>query len=181
MESSACVPFQWQGIYLPQITQMSQKYSDTLQDVATTIEVPPLPEEDSDSEDGENNTLIGNVEKRSKPSCLKRMCKVTLALAATTMFIVMLVQLWTNYGNYIENRVFSPTVVAAGTFNREGAVNTYVMKYHKWEEDTLHVTMNMPENPLVQVKGDFEWGDDCLLINSTDENVTVMVWSLWSE
>ena len=159
---------------------MTQKYSDDLEGAAASVEVPPVPDDDSD-DDTEAHTLIGNVEKKSKPSCLKRTCKVTLALAATTMFIVMLVQLWTNYGDYIENRVFSPNVVAAGTFTRERAVNTYVLKYHKWEEDTLHIKMTVPENPLVQVKGEFEWGEDCLLVNSTAPNVTVMVWSLWSE
>ena len=159
---------------------MTQKYSDNLQEVDTTVEVPPVHDEESD-DDTEAHTLIGNVEKKSKPSCLKRTCKVTLALAATTMFIVMLVQLWTNYGDFIEKRVFSPTMVAAGTFTREGPVNTYVMKYHMWEEDTLHIKMKVPENPLVQVEGDVEWGEDCLLVNSSRQNVSIIVWSLWTE
>ena len=158
---------------------MTQKYSDNLEEAAATLEVPEIGD---DSDDGsEDNTLIGNVKKRNKPSCLKRTCKVVLALAATSMFIVMLVQLWTNYGDYIENRVFSPTVVAAGTFTRKGATSNYVMKFHKWEDDILHLKMKVPENPLVQVDAAYEWGADCLLVNSTRQNVSVMVWSLWSD
>ena len=156
---------------------MTQKYSDNLEqgvEMAATSE--------SDDETNDTAELMGGGQKQvEKHRCLKRACKIVLALAATSMFVVMLVQLWTNYGDYIENRVFSPTVVGAGTFSREGAVDTYLMAFHKWESDTLHVTMKVPDNPLVQVDGVYEWGEECLMVNSTKPNVTVVVWSLWSD
>ena len=109
---------------------------------------------------------------------------ISLVHATRVMFTVMLVQLWTNYGDYIENRVFSPTVVAAGTFDREGDVMTYVMEFHKWENNTLHMTLDVPENPLLQIETPYnwaEWGDGCLKVNTVYENVSVVVWSLWSK
>lgn len=161
---------------------MSQKYSDNLQESA--VEMPETA--DSDDEDPETNTLIGNVEKRQKKqSCMRRTCKVLLALGATSMFVIMIVQLWTNYGDYIETRVFSPTMHSAGTFTREGAVSTYVMDYHKWDANTLHITVEEPDNALVQVTAEspstFEWGEDCLLVDTVSSNVSVVVWSLWSK
>ena len=159
--------------------KMSEKYSDNLQEIA--VEMPEVADSDE-----ETNTLIGNVEKRKKKqSCLRRWCKILLALGATSMFVVMIVQLWSNYGDYIENRVFSPSVHSAGVFTREGAVSTYIMKYHQWEEDTLHITVDQPENALVQLTAEtpsvFEWGEDCLLVNTTSPNISVVVWSLWSK
>lgn len=166
---------------------MTQKYSDDLQN--TTVEVPnTIIKNDSDSEDEimtETQTLTGGFEKnQNKHRCLKRTCKGLLILTATVMFVVMLVQLWTNYGDYIENRVFSPTVVGAGTFDETGEKSTYLMEFHKWEESTLHITMDVPDNPLVQIEPDpnwYKWDDDCLLVNTDLTNVSVIVWSLWSK
>ena len=173
------------GIYAATEYQMTQKYSDNLQDTSIEVTAKPTDETDSDEEIvSETRTLTGGFEKKQqKHRCLKRTCKCLLITTATVMFVVMLVQLWTNYGDYIENRVFSPTVVGAGTFTREGADVTYVMEYHKWENDTLHLTMDVPENPLVHIQPSYnwmEWGDGCLKVNTKRENVSVMVWSLWS-
>lgn len=166
---------------------MTQKYSDTLQDASIEVtSTVNATDEDSDEEIlTETRTLTGGYEKnQEKHRCLKRACKGLLITTATVMFVVMLVQLWTNYGDYIEDRVFSPTVVGAGTFNRDGDATTYVMDFHKWEEDTLHITMDVPENPLLQINPDYnwaEWGDGCLKVNTAEVNVSILVWSLWSK
>lgn len=164
---------------------MTQKYSDNLE--TTSVEMAATGSESEEEEDivSETRTLTGGFEKnKNKHRCLKRVCKGLLITTATVMFVVMLVQLWTNYGDYIQNRVFSPTIVGAGTFDADGGKTTYVMEFHKWENDTLHITMNVPENPLVQVEPDpdsYEWGDKCLMVHTTNTNVSVIVWSLWSK
>ena len=176
-------------IYVILVYQMTQKYSDDLQESGVEVsEVAATSAQDLDSDEeilSETRTLTGGFEKnKTKHKCLKRVCKGTLILTATVMFTVMLVQLWTNYGDYIENRVFSPTVVAAGTFDREGDVTTYVMEFHKWDNNTLHMTLDVPENPLLQIETPYnwaEWGDGCLKVNTVYENVSVVVWSLWSK
>ena len=166
---------------------MTQKYSDNLQEASIEVTQPVSAVDDESDEEilTETRTLTGGYEKnQQKHRCLKRVCKGLLITTATVMFVVMLVQLWTNYGDYIEDRVFSPTVVAAGSFDRDGGGTTYVMDFHKWEEDTLHITMDVPENPLLQITPTYnwaKWGDGCLKVNTDWNNVSVVVWSLWSK
>ena len=98
----------------------------------------------------------------------------------------MLIQLWSNYGDDIKKRVFSPQIAGAGAFNEKGGHGEmFGMQYHKWVNNTLHVNMTKPKNDLVQVTlntpqmWSHEWSEDCLQLSLQHvDHVTLMVWSI---
>lgn len=140
---------------------------------------------DMDDED-EEETLLTR-EKVPQRSTLKTCCRVSMILSAVVVFVIMLVQLWTNYGEYIQNRVMSPSIIAAGEFDTEGARSEFIIKFHKWEENVLHLNMTEPTSYIVQTNAISEyngnsrytWSDGCLQIQADkSKNINVFIWSL---
>lgn len=119
-----------------------------------------------------------------KRSCIHNTCRIVMGIVATAVFTFMLIQLWSNYGDTIKQRVFSPQVVGAGCFNEEGEHGKlFGMDFHKWENKTLHINMSKPENDLIQIQThgnwSYEWDDDCLKVAlDIVDHINIMVWSI---
>lgn len=132
----------------------------------------------------EDAGLLRNVRVKRR-SCIHNTCRIVMGIVATAVFTFMLIQLWSNYGDTIKQRVFSPQVVGAGCFDEEGEHGKlFGMQFHKWINNTLHINMTKPENDLIQVEasGDwsYEWDEDCLqIVLDAVDHVTVMVWSIY--
>lgn len=132
----------------------------------------------------EDAGLLRNV-RTKKRSCIHNTCRIVMGIVATAVFTFMLIQLWANYGDTIKQRVFSPQVVGAGSFDGEGkSGKLFGMEFHKWTNSTLHINMSKPENDLIQLETpqpwSHEWDDNCLKITlDAVDQVSVMVWSIY--
>ena len=95
-----------------------------------------------------------------------------MGIVATAVFCFMLIQLWSNYGDDIKKRVFSPQIAGAGKFDLEGEDgDVFGMDFHKWENTTLHINMSKPKHDLIQLdlmtpqEWSYEWVDASLSEN----------------
>lgn len=127
----------------------------------------------------EKKTLL---RKRKMPpkSTMYSCCRVCMILSAMVIFVLMLVQLWSNYGEYIENKVLAPTIAGAGEFNKDGATTQFAIKYHKWENNTLHLNMTKPSSYMVVIMPErpFVWVEGCMQIATGNDTVKVLVYSM---
>ena len=128
----------------------------------------------------ERKSLLHNI-KEKEQSWVQTCCRFCMSLAAMVIFVLMLVQLWSNYGEYIENRVMSPAIVGAGKYKKGFGPDEFVMKMDKWVNDTLYLNISQPDKYIVDIQPplDYIWTDDCLkLTTGAIEQLYVFVWSL---
>lgn len=169
-----------------QMPRQSHKIDDDDLDEETGIEMADDSEIKADHNMKETGSLLGRVVGRKKKSCIHSTCRIMMGIVATAVFCFMLIQLWSNYGDDIKKRVFSPQISGAGTFGEKGANgDLFGMKFHKWDNTTLHINMSKPKNDLVQINIltpqaiMYEWVDECLRITlERVDQVTLMVWSI---
>jgi hypothetical protein len=93
----------------------------------------------------------------------------------------MLVQLWSNYGEYIENRVMSPTIAGAGEFDASGSQTEFVLKYHKWVNGTLHLNMTKPKSYMVVTHPIYpvKWVENCIQVyTEVPGKIQVFIYSM---
>jgi len=90
---------------------------------ATQIE---MAEDDEIEQIYERKTLLHKIKKKEQ-SWVQTCCRFCMSLAAMVIFVLMLVQLWSNYGEYIENRVMSPTIVGAGKYTKGFGPDEFVI------------------------------------------------------
>jgi hypothetical protein len=134
----------------------------------------------------ERDTLIGNHRIRKNKSCIHCACRIILGIVATAVFVFMLIQLWSNYGDTIKARVFAPQIVGAGTFDADGEQGElFGVSFIKWQNTTLHLNTSKPKHELLQVGFQspqtwrYIWEDDLLKIDMDSiDMVTVMAWSI---
>ncbi len=115
-----------------------------------------------------------------KKSTFYNCCRACMVLTAMVIFVLMLVQLWSNYGEYIQNRVMAPSIAGAGEFNREGAITQFVMKYHQWTNNTLHINITKPTSYMVLTAPDtpHTWIEDRLYCTPYRSGLQVIVYSM---
>ncbi|MBM29203.1 MAG: hypothetical protein CME58_12615 [Halieaceae bacterium] len=159
---------------------------DEYADEETGIEMAEDSDIQADHKLRETKSLIGNTPVVRRRSCLHSTCRVMMGIMATAVFCFMLIQLWSNYGDDIKARVFSPQIAGAGKFNVEGAEGKmFGMQFHKWVNSTLHVNMSKPEQELVQIDMNsyqdytYKWEPHCLKITlEYPDALRLMVWSI---
>ena len=164
----------------------NHKIDDDDLDEDTGIEMAEDSEIKADHEMKETGSLLGRVVGRKKKSCIHSTCRIMMGIVATAVFCFMLIQLWSNYGDDIKKRVFSPQIAGAGKFDLKGEDgDVFGMDFHKWENTTLHINMSKPKHDLVQLglmtpqEWSYEWVDACLRITLQHaDKVTLMVWSI---
>ncbi len=123
---------------------------------STALEI----EEDEDNieEIHERNSLLQNTQKKIKnKSCYVMLAKVLLITLAGVLFILMLVELWSDYGNVISTQTFFPPKVYSVTETCPDAVNatelsTLTKEYNAlecvWVQNDVTCTGDIPTNPL---------------------------------
>lgn len=155
--------------------------SDTGIEMADDCEIQP--EHDLEESSG----LLSRKRVIRKKSCMHNACRICMGIMATAVFTFMLIQLWSNYGDEIKKRVFSPQVIGAGSFTSTGTVGTaFGLNFHKFENETLHLNITKPTQDLVQLQFpnpqplSYEWDDDCLKVSFIDpsSSVSILVWSI---
>jgi len=69
----------------------------------------------------ERDNLLNNVRVQSrKPSCRRNLCKGIVLTIAGILFILMMVQLWGDYGSMISTRAFPPKISSLGSYCKNG-------------------------------------------------------------
>jgi hypothetical protein len=137
-----------------------------------------MAEEDEIEQIHEKKTLLRKT--APKKSLVYSCCRACMVITAMIIFVLMLVQLWSNYGEYIQNRVMAPSIAGAGEFNRQGATTQFVMKYHKWVNDTLHVNMTKPKSYMILTAPDtpHTWVEKCLKFTTYSMDLKVIIYSM---
>jgi len=148
-------------------------------------------EELSDEEDVEihhdleRDNLIDQARTQvKKPSCRKNLCKGILLSVAGVLFLLMMIQLWTDYGSYIRTRTFPPKIYSLGSYckNTSTSQSTYNQLDCVFEDNSILCKLEKPSNPYAQVTphGDILWEEDRVVIipHVESECIEVVVWSI---
>jgi hypothetical protein len=136
--------------------------------------------DDEDIEEVYEKKTLLRKQKMPPKSTMYSCCRVCMILTAMVIFVLMLIQLWSNYGEYIENKVMAPSIAGAGEFDKDGAHTQFVMKYHKWENGSLHLNMTKPTSYMVLTSPIYPitWVEECMQVEMEDGTVKVFVYSM---
>lgn len=144
--------------------------------------------DDEIEEHHERDNLMDNVKVvAKKPSCRRMLCKAIVLSVACVLFILMMVQLWTDYGSYIETNTFPPKMKTMGTYckNSTRQQESYLPIECDFESDTLVCKMDKPTKAFVQVcpHSDIQWSDTSLSLTpfvgkETVACIDLIVWSI---
>lgn len=148
-------------------------------------------EELSDEEDVEihhdleHDNLIDQARTQvKKPSCRKNLCKGILLSIAGVLFLLMMIQLWTDYGSYIRTRTFPPKIYSLGSYckNTSTSQSIYNQLDCIFEDNTLLCKLEKPSKPYAQIipHGDILWEEDRVVINPhvATECIEIAIWSI---
>jgi hypothetical protein len=141
------------------------------------------------ADDEEDEEILENVREhksllhRAQPpkrSCIASCCWISLVITAMVIFVLFFVQLWTQYGEYIENRVMAPTIAGLGEFNRTGYKEQFVVKYSHWDNNTLYLDMEKPNKYMIVTypEAEVEWVDTILTLTTNSDRVKLVVYSV---
>ena len=125
--------------------------------------------------------LVDRVRVKAKqPSVWKCVCKWISITSAVIIFVAILITLWVQYGDYIKNRVFPPSIAAMGEVCRNGSGYTYLSGLHVINSSNIHINMSVPDKPLVYLfpQQSYTFGASCLNINTTLECIKYLVYSM---
>lgn len=159
----------------------------------TTIE---MPEEDTqiqqDSDDEitehhnlERQNLVDQVQAHAKkPNCRRMFCKGLILSVAGVLFILMMIQLWSDYGEFIQTQTFPPRLVSMGRYCKNN--ETEVQDHYKGMTcnfDTRFVCQQeKPSRAFVQTcpMSKVSWLKKVLVIEpyNDTECVDLVVWSI---
>ena len=79
-------------------------------------------QQDSDEEIQEHHNLerenlVQQVTAHAKkPTCRKMICKGLILSVAGVLFLLMMIQLWSDYGDYIQTQTFPPKLISMGRY-----------------------------------------------------------------
>lgn len=106
----------------------------------------------------ERQDLLSKAKKASKkPSCQRSFCKACVIGVAIVVFIAMMVQIWGDYGEYIQTNTFPPKLSSMFSFCPEDTNDTCMTKNYRalkceWANSkSISCTGNKPEHHMVDV------------------------------
>jgi hypothetical protein len=133
----------------------------------------------------ERQNLVEQVEAHArKPSCRRNLCKGIVLSVAGVLFILMMIQLWTDYGSYIQTRAFPPKIYSMGTYCKYNSTEQDV--YNKleceYESTTLICKVEKPDKVFVQAcpHSNLSWDEMGLTITpySASGCIELVIWSI---
>jgi len=135
--------------------------------------------------DLERENLLEQVQTRAKkPSCRRNLCKGLVLSVAGILFILMMVQLWTDYGSYIQTRSFPPRIYSLGSYckNLTDTQGVYNQLDCSFLSTQLTCTIDKPSKAYAQVSphGDILWEDNRITVDPhvATECIELAVWSI---
>lgn len=158
----------------------------------TTIEMPEQDtqiQQDSDDEitqhhNLERQNLVDQVQAHAKkPNCRKMFCKGLVLSVAGVLFILMMIQLWTDYGEYIQTQTFPPKMISMGRYckNETSSQDNYKAITCDFKSN-LVCQQEKPTKAFVQTcpMSRVSWIDKNLIVEPyhDTECVDLVVWSI---
>jgi hypothetical protein len=150
-------------------------------------------DDDETEEVDERFDLLGKDRKqaKSKPSCRRAVCKAFMIGIAIVVFTGMLIQMWSDYGEYIQTQTFPPRVVSMSSQCPYDYTENCMKKFYKppdcvWSDGrNLFCTLSKPENHMVDVSpaGDLvsmHWQSELNMTFKVDMKrcVHLTIWSI---
>ena len=136
----------------------------------------------------ERTNLVDNMKVvAKKPSFRKMCCKGIVLSVACLLFLLMMVQLWTDYGSYIETNTFPPKIKSISTHckNSTRQQDAYLPLVCDYDNDTLVCQMEKPAKVFIQVcpHSDIQWSEASVSLTPYEHKETVacmdlIVWSI---
>ena len=133
--------------------------------------------------DLERQTLIGQVQSRvQKPGCKNMGCKAFVLSLSGILFLLMMIQLWTDYGEYIQTQTFPPKLATMGSYCKNGTrqdlYKPLVCKY----DFQLICAFEKPSKVFVQSvpRSEITWESGSLILDpySVSECIDLIVCSI---
>ncbi len=134
--------------------------------------------------------LLNKAKRASKkPSYHRSCCKAFVIAIAIVVFIAMMVQIWSDYGEYIQTSTFPPKIVSMSSQCPDDVVDNCMKKNYKapdctWsDKSTLLCKMIKPEYHMVNVDHPtkiMHWdeGLNITFEKEIDHCVHVIIWSI---
>jgi len=145
-------------------------------------------QQDSDEEvvvdhDLERQNLIGQVKTRAKkPGCRNMACKAFVLSLSGILFLLMMIQLWSDYGEYIQTQTFPPKIVSMGSYCKNSTEQERYKALECVYDTALKCKISKPSKPFVFATPPsvISWESDALLVTpeSVTECVDLIVWSI---
>tara|TARA_B110000483_G_C17876169_1_gene419902 strand:- start:39 stop:503 length:465 start_codon:yes stop_codon:yes gene_type:complete len=151
--------------------------------VVADTEIDAQREELSDDEYNERTTLMGSAPPK-KPSCRRSFCKGLILSVAGILFLLMMIQLWTDYGTYIQTSTFPPKIVSMASYCRNG---TQQASYRPFDCDYIEKLICIVEKPSsayvhATPHSDINWTNDQLVVEpyavNAPECIDLIVWTI---
>lgn len=138
-------------------------------------------QEELSDEDNETSNLIGPTPPR-KPACRRSLCKGLILSLAGILFLLMMIQLWSDYGTYIQTQTFPPKLMSMGTYCRNG---TQQASYRPFDCDYIEKLICIVEKPSsvyvhATPHSDHSWANDQLVVepHKSPECIDLIVWTI---
>ncbi len=154
----------------------------------------PLNDVPSDEEEvlnniDENTSLRNeNLKKVKKSNWQTLCCKSFIILVAVIVFLAILVRSWTDYGSYIKQHVFPPSVYSLSVQcqNQSNTMNLFNAPECRWNTTTtydLSCTLEKPTNYFVDItsrdNAEITWTENLVIrYNQNISCTNVMIWSI---
>jgi hypothetical protein len=154
----------------------------------TDSEIDTQIQQDSDEEiqqhhNLERQNLVEQVQAHAKkPNCRKTICKGLVLSVAGVLFLLMMIQLWTDYGDYITTQTFPPKMVSMGSYCKNESSQSSYKPLECVYTDNLVCTIEKPSKPFVQVcpPSIISWTDNSLIVEPYEAKdcIDLVVWSI---
>lgn len=133
--------------------------------------------------DLERQNLIGDVQSRvPKGRCKNMGCKAFVLSLSGILFLLMMIQLWTDYGEYIQTQTFPPKMVTMGSYCKNGTRQDLYKPLECKYDFQLICVLEKPSKVFVQSMpmSDITWKSGSLILDpySVSECIDLIVWSI---
>ena len=141
----------------------------------------------------EREDLLNKGKRAAKtPKCRQQFCKGVVISVAVVVFVAMMVQIWSDYGEYIQTHTFPPKIYSLSEQCPENKTHCMTKNYNapscEWKPRKPYIdlvcTLNKLEHHMVDVSHDFLqvdmiW-DNFLNITFKEELSSCVHITIWS-
>ena len=131
----------------------------------------------------ERQNLVEQVQAHAKkPTCRKMFCKGIVLSVAGVLFLLMMIQLWSDYGEYIQTHTFPPKMISMGSYCKNETTQASYKELSCVYTDSLVCQVDKPSNPFVQAcpPSRISWTDTSLVVDPYEHKdcIDLVVWSI---
>ena len=131
----------------------------------------------------ERQNLVEQVQAHAKkPTCRKMLCKGIVLSVAGVLFLLMMIQLWSDYGEYIQTQTFPPKMISMGSYCKNETSQASYKELSCVFTKNLVCQIEKPAKPFVQAcpPSRISWTATSLAVEPYEHNdcIDLVVWSI---